>query len=442
MKFMLIQPPIEDFYTTAIRLYPLGLLYTAAVLQELGHTVEILDCLNPPKKRQLSIPQDFSYLESYFAHNPYLFKNYYRFGISDDDIVQRVQHAQADLIGISSQFTAYFASVAKLATLIKRNFNVPIFIGGHHATAFPHASAERCRAIDHVLVGPSETSIPRFTSELEKNSQKTFDWKYLQPPHGLIQATDYKIGKRPYISLVTSRGCPFRCQFCSVHNMFGRQIEYRQIQHVVHEMRENYIYRGVRLYNFEDDNLTFNRRWFLSFLGAIISDPVLADIELTAMNGLCYPTLNAQMLALMFKAGFRQINLSFVTRNATLRSRMNRQGSITKLETIIKKAREIGFFVTVYIIIGLPGQTYDEVKESIDYLLNLDVLVGPSIFYIPAGSALYDKLDITDSMRANWNLYRSSSFAVETRDLNRRQLVELFTYARRQNLAKKLEVKR
>lgn len=442
MKFLLIQPPIEDFYTTPIRLYPLGLLYTAAVLQELGHTAEILDCMNPPKKRQLSIPPDFRYLDNYFVHNPYLFKNYYRFGISDDDIVHCIQNAHADMIGISSQFTAYFDGVAKLASLIKQNTKVPVFIGGNHATAFPHESAERCRAIDHVLVGPSETSIPRFLHDLEKNEQKTIDWKYLRLPHQLLQATDYKIGKRPYISLIASRGCPFRCQFCSVHNMFGAEMEYRQIQHVLQEMRDNTVLRGIRLFNFEDDNLTFNRSWFLSFLHAVMSDSVLTDIELTAMNGLCYSTLDAQMLELMFKAGFRQVNLSFVTQNAALRSRMNRPGSIKKLETIIKKAQAFGFFITVYVMIGLPGQTYDEVKSSIDYLLNLNVLVGPSVFYIPAASALYDKLDITHSMRSNWNLYRSSAFAVETRDLNRGQLVELFTYARMQNLAKKMEVKR
>lgn len=66
MKILFLQPPIEDFYTTPSRLYPLGLTYAAATARHLGHEVEILDWLSPPKKRQLSIPHDFSYLVDYF----------------------------------------------------------------------------------------------------------------------------------------------------------------------------------------------------------------------------------------------------------------------------------------------------------------------------------------------------------------------------------------
>ena len=129
MKVLLIQPPIEDFFTTPIRLYPLGLLYTAAVLQKFGCEVDILDCLNPPKKRQLPIPPDFAYLEKPFADSPWLFKGYYRFGISDEHITARIHRAQPDYIGISSQFTAYFSSVEKLAILLKK-ISIRQFLSG------------------------------------------------------------------------------------------------------------------------------------------------------------------------------------------------------------------------------------------------------------------------------------------------------------------------
>ncbi|RPH88901.1 MAG: hypothetical protein EHM72_21050, partial [Calditrichaeota bacterium] len=75
MKILLIQPPLEDFYTTPIRLYPLGLLYVSATLRKLGHEVEVLDCLQPLRKKQLPVPSAFKYLENYFAGNPYLFKH-------------------------------------------------------------------------------------------------------------------------------------------------------------------------------------------------------------------------------------------------------------------------------------------------------------------------------------------------------------------------------
>ncbi|OPZ66965.1 MAG: hypothetical protein BWY83_02739 [bacterium ADurb.Bin478] len=92
-------------------------------------------------------------------------------------------------------------------------------------------------------------------------------------------------------------------------------------------------------------------------------------------------------------------------------------------------------------IIGLPEQTYSEIKESIDYLLSLGVLVGPSVFYIPPASALYRRLPLTDAMRNQWSLYRSSAFAVETEHVTREQLVELFAYCRRRNLEQRENAK-
>ena len=328
-------------------------------------------------------------------------------------------------------------SIARLSRLIKRHFDVPVFIGGHHASAFPQEIKKRCEDIDHVLIGPAEQSIPHYLRQYGKKSeQNSIDWKYLRPPHELLQMNDYKMGRRLYMSLTASRGCPFKCEFCSVHNMFGRRIVYRSVENVLSEMLDNHT-RGIRIFNFEDDNLSFDRRWFRTFLESVIANPGLKDIELTASNGLCYPTLNEELLTLMYEAGFRRINLSFVTLDRTLRHDFKRPGPNSNLEQIINKAREIGFFVTVYIIIGLPSQTYDEVKKSIDYLLDLDVLVGPSVFYIPPASELYDKLVLPDELRRNWNMYRSSTFAVETEHLNRQKLLELFTYAREQNLARK-----
>ncbi len=441
MKILFLQPPIEDFYTTPIRLYPLGLAYAAATARHLGYEVEILDCLNPPKKRQMPVPQDFSYLVDYFTNNPYLFKHYYRFGLTDEHILHRIRESQPDLIGISSQFTAYFSSVAKLSRLIKQHFDIPIFIGGNHASAFPEDIKQHYPEIDIVLAGSAEICLPAFLKEQHNNKieQNSIDWKYLRPAHELLKSEDYTMGKKPYVSLAASRGCPYNCEFCSVHAMFGRRIVYRDVNDVIDEMRHNYRSKNVRIFNFEDDNLSFNKTWFRQFLRDVIADPILHGIEITALNGICYPTLDDELLELMFAAGFRQLHLSFVTHDETLRYYLKRPGAKSDLEQIVKKGQALGFFLTVYVIIGLPGQTYAEVKKSIDYLLDLDVLVGPSVFYIPAASEMYEQLDITTSLRNNWNLYRSSAFAVETEHLNRSHLVELFSYTREQNLLRKTE---
>jgi radical SAM superfamily enzyme YgiQ (UPF0313 family) len=158
------------------------------------------------------------------------------------------------------------------------------------------------------------------------------------------------------------------------------------------------------------------------------------------MNGLCYPTLDEEILLAMRRAGFRELNLSLVSRDPALQKSFSRpylSDSSDKLNNLIRAAQKLSFFITVYIIIGLPGQTFAEVKDSMDYLLGLGVLVGPSVFYLSPGSRLYEKMDIAAKIKDDWNLYRSSAFAVETDKLSRRDLLSLFSYVREKNLERR-----
>jgi anaerobic magnesium-protoporphyrin IX monomethyl ester cyclase len=438
MKVLLIQPRLEDFYTTPIRLYPLGLLYAAKVFEDLGWEVDILDCLSPLKKKRIPIPKNFEYLIP-FMKNPYFFKNYYRFGISDEKIVSKIKASSPDLIGISSQFTAYYQSVEELARLIKKNFRLPVFIGGNHATAFLQEIKLRTPEIDHVLAGPAEDSIPKFLRELGFNfAEEPVDWKRMMPGHHLLPGDVYRIGKKNCVSMIASRGCPYSCEFCSVRLMFGREINYRPAEQVIQEMRWNYGQKNARIFNFEDDNLSFDRQWFLQFLKEVSRDSVLKDIELTAMNGVCYPTLDDEILTEMRRAGFKQLNLSFVTQSLKLKRKYHRPHALRGFESLIRTAQKLGFFITVYVIIGLPGQSFEEIKTTVDYLLELGVLVGPSVFYFPPGSRLYERLELAPKIKNNWNLYRSSAFALETEHLSRAQLIDLFTYTRMKNLKNRM----
>ncbi|HDL18030.1 MAG TPA: B12-binding domain-containing radical SAM protein [Bacteroidetes bacterium] len=438
MKILLIQPPFEDFYATQIRLYPLGLIYVAGVFEQFSHRVEIIDCVPPLKKPRIPVPDEFNYLKAALQQKPYFFKHYFHFGIPEAEIADRIKKFQPDLIGITANFTAYYRSVDQLAKWIRSGFDIPIFIGGNHATVFTKEIRERTPEIDFILPGPAEQSIPVFLSSPagKKLPARPVLWQNLMPAHHLLNGGNYQIGKKNYISLTASRGCPFTCDFCNVHKMFGRKMVYRDATHVVAEMEWNFREKGVRIFNFEDDNLTLNRKWLTAFLDNVSQSPVLRDIEMTAMNGICYPTLNAEILHKMKTAGFKRINFSFVTKNLYLRRTHNRPGTgkeSDNFERIVTAALDLGFMVTVYIIIGLPEQSYKEIEQSVDYLFDLGVLVGPSVFYLPPGSKLFERLAIPPQIKNNWNMYRSSAFAVETEQLNREQLINLFCYVREKN---------
>ncbi len=440
-KALLIQPPIEDFYATPIRLYPLGILYAAAVLESDGWTVRVLDCLSPLKKKRIALPTKFSYLSPHMK-NPHFFRSYYRFGLPVGEILARVREFSPDFVGIASQFTAYFKSVAELVQAIKSNLDVPVVLGGHHASFFAGDVKERTPGVDAVLEGPAEACLPDYLSSSDRfrnpsrQAERTppLDWKSLRPSHHLAAASVYRIGRKNAVSLSASRGCPHGCEFCSVADMFGRRLAYREVGQVVNEMRWNCRNKNARIFNFEDDNLAFDRKWFLSLLEQVSGDPVLRDVELTAMNGLCHPDLDEDVLTAMVRAGFRRLNLSYVTRTAKLREAYGRPGYGRDFSALVRSARKNGLHVTAYVIIGLPGQTLPEIKDSMDDLFGMGVLVGPSVFYLSPGSPLYDKIRIPDGIRFDWDFHRSSAFAVETETLSRRDLVDLFLYARRRNL--------
>jgi anaerobic magnesium-protoporphyrin IX monomethyl ester cyclase len=437
LKIALVQPPFEDFYATPIRHYPLGLLYAARTLRTLGCDVRVLDCLSPLKKKEIPVPERFSYLRPWLDR-PGFFRGYYRFGLADGLILSRIREIGPDWVGISSLFTAYFSSVAKLAGLIKDRLGLPVFIGGHHPTVFPEESLRRAPAIDRALQGPAETCLPLFLSGLKPEiAFSSPDWRELRPAHDLVDAGAYRIGRRRSMALAASRGCPHHCDFCGVQVLFGRRMAYRSVDGVLAEMHEAALKRGVRVFNFEDDNLSHDREWFMAFLAAVSGEAMFRDAELTAMNGLCASNLDAEVLAAMRRAGFKRLNLSLVTQDVKLRDFFHRPHQSEEFKGLVRKAQSLGFQVTVYIILGLPGQTPEEVRDSVDGLLDLGALVGPSVYYPAPGSRLYDELHVPRKVKDDWDSHRSSAFAVETEHFTRAELVELFLYVRQENLKRK-----
>jgi len=459
-RALLIQPPIEDFYTTPIRLYPLGLLYAGRVLEELGWEVKILDCLSPLRKKAIPLPEKFSYLKPYLD-NPYFFRGYYRFGLATEKIIAAIRDFSPELVGLACSFAAYYRSVAELAAEIKKHLAAPLIVGGNQASCFPAEIKSKTPAIDAVVAGPAERALPAFLKEKysvadglggRKNclrndwqnqenlgTEAELDWKKIWPAHHLLRPDLYRLGKKNYASLQASRGCPVHCSFCNVQVVFGSKIDYRPIDSLIEEMHYLYEQHQVRVFNFEDDNLSWDEAWFQDFLEAIKKDEKLRGVELLAMNGLNYDTLNGELLTSMREAGFRHLDLAYVSGDPEIRKKLRRperKGS-GHFWAILRRAKELGFSITVYLILGLPGQTYDEIRATAEALWAEGVLVAASVFYLAPGSELFRTLSIPDNIKNDWDMYRSTAFAVETAELSRPQLIDLFLYLRQQNLARR-----
>ncbi|MDP8218546.1 MAG: cobalamin-dependent protein [Candidatus Theseobacter exili] len=461
MKIFLVQPPIEDFYTTPIRLFPLGLFYLGSYLKSFNHEVLILDSLQPFRKRKIPFPEEFLYLKEYYSGDQenLLFKNYWHYGMDIREIVIQAQEYRPDLIGISSNFTAYFSSVKELACALKKVFpNTPLVLGGAHATVCFSEILKQLPEVDYIVTGEGERPLAALTECLQKGKdfsnieglayrykglirvvpvKKVFNWESINLDYNLLlNSYKYMVGRKKAVSMISSRGCPFPCSFCGVSNVFGKKIRYRNSTDLVQEMvilRQRW---GIELFNFEDDNISLDRDWFADFLCKIQNCPELKGIELTAMNGLCFHTLDRKIINLMRRAGFIRLNLSLVSDDQDLLSSVQRLWRKEYLEEIVGYASAEGFMVSVYIIVGLPGQTSKKLMETIDYLMKMKVLVGPSVFYpVPGTSVTRDCQDRGLLEGKTWSHYRSSAFSVETPQLSRKELFNIVNYCRKKSLA-------
>ncbi|MFC1503824.1 B12-binding domain-containing radical SAM protein [Spirochaetota bacterium] len=463
MKILFIQPPIEDFYTTHIRTYPLGLLYIASLLVQHGHEARILNALERKKGKEIPLPVELKYLnQHYTSYDPPFFRSFCHFGYSYGYIEKKIREYSPDIVGISANFTPYFEEVISVARRVKNaGADIPVVIGGHHASVFGKEIIEDYDCIDYVITGEGAYPFLHLADHLNgkrggedlysvisknvpfkrSSAAQRIDGLEIQCNHSLLDHSRYTIGKKRYISMLASRGCPYRCGFCSVQHIFGSAIRYRSPDSIIEEITTAVRSHDIEIVNFEDDNITYDRSIFVDIMQKIITG-IRKDreIELSAMNGICADKLDEETVCLMKKAGFHSLNISLVSIDSAIQKKYSRNTTVEHIEQAVREGKKQGMFITVYLIIGLPGQTKKEVRDTIDHLLGLDVLVGPSVFYPVPGSYAYDVcLDKGYITGKDWRTYRSTAASVETDTLSRKDIFELFHYCRNKNLEKKQE---
>jgi len=164
MKVLLIQPPVQDFYDTDVRLQPIGLVYLKAAVGKHLPDVEIIlkDYHAGCSRRTVAIPQELAYLTEYYPvadKSPFsTFHQYYHFGKSFDDIETKIAELQPDVVGISSLFTPYCRETLEVAARVKKRTDAVVVMGGSHASAVPE-SLLASPHVDYVIRGEGERAL-------------------------------------------------------------------------------------------------------------------------------------------------------------------------------------------------------------------------------------------------------------------------------------------
>ncbi|MFO7965396.1 MAG: radical SAM protein, partial [Desulfobacterales bacterium] len=459
---LLIQPPIRDFYLTAKRTIPYGLACIARVLMDHGFDVTILDALAVSKSRPLRLPDQMAYLQPFYGMediSPFsLFHQYRHYGYSYAYLHSRIKISGAFLVGISSLFTAYRDEAFETARVVKQAIpECQVVLGGHHPTHCPE-DVLRCEAVDFIIRGDGEVAMPLLAGAVQKNAPvndlpglgyKTETGRpvinppvYMDrldnypPPAGhLIENSYYHRKKKRSIVVTAGRGCPRRCSYCCV----GKTVPYRRksVDAVIREIDIAVHEGNLGFVDFEDENLSLDKRWFLDLLKEMTLRYKSLNLELRAMNGLFPPSLDETVVAAMKEAGFSFLNLSLCTTNDAQLKRFSRPDVSRAFQDALVWAGIYGLGAVGYVIAGAPFQKPGHSLQDLLFLARQPVLAALSIYYPAPGSLDWNRYRHSGLFPEAYSLMRATTIPV-AHETTRAQAVTLLRLTRLLNFLKHL----
>ncbi len=381
MKILLIQPRFtySRYMQIAVEM-PLGICYLAAVARERGHTVQIIDCLAEG-----------------FAH-AVRERDLTTYGLPDDEIRKRIEEYNPDLVGVSCIFSAQYGNAKRLCELVKRvSPRIITVMGGMHPTVKPRDVLSE-QSVDFIFQGESDLTFSDFLDALERgeeyadidglgykkdgvlmiNSKEKFiddldalpfparDLLNVECYYRAARAHGFVLKHRTNMNLITSRGCPARCVFCTISLVWGRKFRARSPENVLAELEEMKRTFKVRHVQFEDDNLTYDIVRAKTIFKGMIERKL--DLAWNTPNGVALWALDEEALDLMKISGCYYVKFAIESGNQRVLSQViGKPQDLARARELIAHARSIGMMVGSFFVVGLPGETREEMQDSFDF---------------------------------------------------------------------------
>lgn len=378
-KVLLLTPPAFTFgkMRDINPVPPLGLGYIAAVLEQKDIEVKIFDSLIEGVYQEELISQDII-----------------RIGASFEQIEEQVKLFSPDMVGVSNLFSRQAKNAHKIYEIVKRiNPDTIVVSGGAHPSAVPEMVLQD-ENVDFAIIGEAEIAISNLIEYLRGNKsideldgvgfRDNGDIKILPkkefisdldslpfPARHLLHMEKYfglssAHGVRHYerfSPIVTSRGCPIGCTFCSAHCVWGKSFRRRSPENVIKEMKELKDTYGIEELLFEDDNVTLDVKRAEEIFDLMIKERL--DFKWDTPNGVAAFALNERLIKRMKEAGCYKLNFAIESGNqGVLNNLIKKPLNLKKVKTLIKYAKGIGLDVGIFLILGIPGETLDQMWDS------------------------------------------------------------------------------
>ena len=372
----------------------LGLGYLAAVLEAGGHRVKIIDALALGWHCRSS------------SAYPGISIRGLRFG----EIITSLPR-EARYLGMSVPFVNSMHLVRELALEIKRERpDITVVVGGISPSVDPGFALES-RGIDYAVRGAGEKALLALVSGKDPSRipgvvSRDFDngraepvrdldtlpypARHLLPMEAYLKQSGRGRRDLRSASVLTSRGCPFRCGFCSIHHIYGHRWHGRSAGNVLEEIRFLVRTYGVRHIEFEDDNLTLDaQRAEELFDGLMRLEP---RITWSTPNGTRIDTLDKRLLRKMKQSGCAALFLAIESGDPDILKRMHKQLDPAKVEEVVRICGRLGINTSGIFIVGYPGETEESFRRTVSFIRKLRRLglvgVGASIAKAYPGTQL------------------------------------------------------
>jgi len=342
----LVNPPVPGAYMGPIR-PPVGLGYLAESLRFRGVEYDILDMT---------------------------------LGQRAKDLFKKVNEFKPDLIGLTL-WTYMYKNTYRLIERISKacSGGISIAVGGPHVSTLREEVLGDCRAIDFGFVFEAEMALVEFCQGRELKAIKGLmhregekviyngDREFITDLDSFPFPRYEKFPMQKYflkeILIVSSRGCPYSCIYCPVGLAIGKKLRLRSAGSVVDEI-EYWYNKGYRKFNFGDDNFTFFKQRVYEICGQI-EKRGLKGLDLRCGNGVRADKVDRPLLKRMRETGFSYLGLGVEAGNNRILKRIKKGETIEEIDRTIKDACELGYDVTLFFLAGSPGETRQDIMDSV-----------------------------------------------------------------------------
>lgn len=436
MRVLLIYPPVTIYGPGKVNPHPpLGLAYLAGYLEKNKHQVEILDAL--------ALGRD----------NVKTGGKMTRVGLSNSQIKKAITSFKPDLIGVSVMFTAFANDAHEVAKIVKEvSRKIIIVFGGAHVSIDPKAVVKD-ENVDFAIKGEGEISFLNLVRALEgskgyeqiaglsfrkgkriisnlpgpliKNlDELPFPARHLLPMKLYSLKKDSFSMRFPTTTMITSRGCPGKCVYCSIHSVWGYSWRGRSAKNVVDEIKHLVDEYGIKEIYFQDDSMSVSKKRMNEICDEIIRSGI--DIRWTTPNGIAHWSLDKKLLDKMKKAGCYRITFGIESGNPEIRRWVGKPYSLRQAKELTQYANRIGMWTIATNIIGFPYETKQQIEDTVDFAIDSDVdfalffRLGPR-----PGTLVYEIFKKEKWLPNNERELYSESVACETKYIKGKELYDI-----------------